>query len=46
MGRAGKERYERRFSLGVATAAFENVLASVPCTTELLREEMALPLAK
>jgi len=46
MGRAGRERYERRFSLGVATAAFENVLASVPCTTELLREEMALPLAK
>ena len=29
MGRAGRQRYEQRFSLSIATSAFENVLASV-----------------
>ena len=29
MGRAARQRYEQRFSLSIATSAFENVLASV-----------------
>jgi glycosyltransferase involved in cell wall biosynthesis len=33
MGRAARQRYEQRFSLSIATSAFENVLASV-CSGE------------
>ncbi len=43
MGRAARERYERRFSLSIASAAFENVLASVPCQADCVGEDAAVP---
>jgi glycosyltransferase involved in cell wall biosynthesis len=46
MGRAARERYEQRFSLSIASAAFENVLASVRCKAEFAGNQAALPVTE
>jgi glycosyltransferase involved in cell wall biosynthesis len=45
MGRAARQRYEQRFSLSIATSAFENVLASVCSGAGRPEDEIASPLA-
>ena len=42
MGEAGRRRYEERFSLTTAAAAFENVLATVPMGQSSRREQPAI----